>query len=141
MEGRCKRCNKRLFWFKEVNMYRGEEYCNKCYGILSRESKKGIEINGSEIVKKGIIKKEEKIKPEPDKKSVEDININDKGGIGWLLIGLLSSGIGVILFVILRKKYPKRAKSLLLGVGLNIAIPIVIFGIMVIIELISGELT
>ena len=57
MEGRCKRCNKRLFWFKEVNMYRGEEYCNKCYEILSRESKKGIEINESEIVKK-----EEKIK-------------------------------------------------------------------------------
>lgn len=136
MEGRCKRCNKRLFWFKEVNMYRGEEYCNKCYDILSRDSKKGIEINGSEIVKK-----EEKIKLEPDKKAVEDININDKGGIGWLLIGLLSSGIGVILFVILRKKYPKRAKSLLLGAGLNIAIPIVIFGIMVIIELISGELT
>ena len=39
------------------------------------------------------------------------------------------------------KKYPKRAKSLLLGVGLSVILPIVIFGIMVIIELISGELT
>lgn len=58
-----------------------------------------------------------------------------------MLIGLLSSGIGVIVFVILCKKYPKRAKSLLLGAGLNIAIPIVMFGVMVIIELISGELT
>lgn len=58
-----------------------------------------------------------------------------------MLIGLLSSGIGVIVFVILCKKYPKRAKSLLLGAALNIAIPIVIFGVMVIIELISGELT
>lgn len=136
MEGRCKRCNKRLFWFKEVNVYRGEEYCNKCYDILTRESKKGIEINGSEIVKK-----EEKIKSEPDKKLSEDINTNDKGGIGWLLIGLLGSGIGIILFVIFYKKYPKRAKSLLSGVGLSIILPIIIFGIMVIIELISGELT
>ncbi|EFS25261.1 hypothetical protein FUAG_00776 [Fusobacterium ulcerans ATCC 49185] len=58
-----------------------------------------------------------------------------------MIIGLLSSGIGIILFIIFYKKYPKRAKSLLLGVGLSIAIPIILFGIMVIMELISGELT
>lgn len=51
LEGRCKRCNKKLYWFKEANMYRGEEYCNKCYDILSKDSKRGIEINGKEVVK------------------------------------------------------------------------------------------
>lgn len=136
LEGRCKRCNKKLYWFKEANMYRGEEYCNKCYDILSKDSKRGIEINGKEVVKE-----EKKIKSVPDKKIGEDVNLNDKGGIGWLMIGLLSSGIGIILFIIFYKKYPKRAKSLLLGVGLSIAIPIILFGIMVIMELISGELT
>lgn len=117
-------------------MYRGEEYCNKCYDILSKDSKRGIEINGKEVVKE-----EEKIKSVPDKKISDDVNLNDKGGIGWLMIGLLSSGIGIILFIVFYKKYPKRAKSLLLGAGLSIAVPIILFGIMVIKELISGELT
>ncbi|MDU1912479.1 hypothetical protein [Fusobacterium sp.] len=128
MEGRCKRCNKRLYWFRETEMYRGEEYCSRCYDILFKERKKGIEINGEEIIKK------EK-KSESDKKVIE--TLNDKGGIGWVILGFLSAYIGIILFAVFNKKYPKRAKSLLMGGILSIIFPFFIFAIMMVVKLIS----
>lgn len=132
LEGRCKKCNKRLYWFREAKMYRGEEYCSRCYDALSKERKKGIELNGEEVVKE-----EEKKEFKSDKKIIEPLN--DKGGIGWVMLGFLSSYIAIILFAVFNKKYPKRAKSVLLGGVLSIVFPFFIFGIMVVAELISGN--
>lgn len=109
-------------------MHRGEEYCCKCYDILSKERKKGIEINGERVIK------EEKKESKSNKKIIEDLN--DRGGIGWVLLGLFSSYIGIILFIVFNKKYPKRAKSVILGVGMGIVFPILAIGIMAIVQLI-----
>lgn len=132
MEGRCKKCNKKFYWFREVRMYRGEEYCSGCYDELFRERRKGIEINGEAAVKE-----EEKKETKSDKKIIE--TLNDKGGIGWIMLGFLSSYIGVILFAVFNKKYPKRAKSIFLGGILSMVFPFFIFGIMVVTKLISGK--
>lgn len=131
MAERCARCNKRLYWFKDSKFYKGEEYCEKCYDLLSHESKIGIELNGGKIVEDKV---EKNRPPKRESKAESSIDENDKGGVGWFILGMAFQLIGLVLFIISCKKNPKRAKSILWGSITGFILPILILGISALLE-------
>jgi len=50
----------------------------------------------------------------------------DRGGIGWWLLGFITSWIAIILFVIWHDQYPKRSKSILSGFIASIIIGVIV---------------
>lgn len=52
--------------------------------------------------------------------NLAEIDIEDRGGFVWGLVGLLAPAIGLILHLIMRKSLPKNAKSLKSGVIISL---------------------
>jgi len=132
MAERCARCNKRLYWFKESKFYKGEEYCEKCYDLLSHESKIGIELNGGKIVEDKI--EEKRDIPKRESRAEPTVDENDRGGAGWFILGLAFQLIGLVLFIVFSKKNPKRAKSILWGSITGFLLPFLVLGISALLE-------
>ena len=52
--------------------------------------------------------------------------VDDKGGLGWAILGFIFPFIGLIMFLIWRKTRPNRAKSAGMGALVSVCINLVV---------------